>query len=93
MLEEGHDHRGVEVGDEEIGRGCPEAAVRETHEQLEGIAVGGDRVDAGPSLFLQTVSEKRLEDWRDGRHDVAPRWRCTRSAARSSNSGVAVKYQ
>jgi hypothetical protein len=61
VVEEGGDHGRVELRDVEFaGRGaCPVG--REPQQQLEGVAVGGDRVLAGLVLGEQAVGEIGLQ--------------------------------
>jgi hypothetical protein len=93
MLEEVHDERHVEIGDAEVSGGPADSLLRETEEQPEGVAIGGDSVRARTSLALQAVAEERLEQGRQRRHGCAPRHGATRWAASSSSRGVAVRYQ
>ena len=54
----------VEVGEAELRRLPPDALPGELQQQLEGVAVGGDRVRAGLTLPHQLVGEEPLQQRR-----------------------------
>ncbi|MNC86866.1 hypothetical protein D3C83_25520 [compost metagenome] len=93
MVQEGGDEDRIEIGHTHA-RGCfAEVLLHKLEQQPKGVAVGRDGVGTGPSLFLQSFGEKRLEHRREHGHRRAPGPCAARAAASSSNSGVAVRYQ
>ncbi len=62
-------------------------------EEPEGVAVGGDGVRAGASLFDEPVREERFEGRSQSGHESTPAAVSSRSAANPRSSGVASKYQ
>ena len=93
VVQERADQRGIQVGDPEPRRGAARLLLGEGQQELERVAVGGDRVIAGVALPDQPVGEERLQGRGEGAHAMPPGWFSRRSAARASNSGAADKYQ
>ena len=61
VIEERADERRVDVRQEQSDGALPTLRLRESEEQPECVAVGGDRVRTRPSLPLETVGEERFE--------------------------------
>ncbi len=92
VVEERADHWRVQVGEVEPARHGAGALRGEVKEQPDGVAVGGDRVRAGPPLADQPLGEKRLHGAGGRRHRGAPGAASLRAASASS-SGEALRYQ
>ena len=60
MVEEGADHRYVEILSMEGGGGLTELGLHEVEQQPEGVSIGGNRARAGVALMSQPISEKCL---------------------------------
>jgi hypothetical protein len=92
--QERHDQGGVQVGDVQVD-GLFAGRVRRVGDQEpQAVAVGGDGVRAGLALSGQPVGEEALQDRGEPGHRRAPYPAfSSRSAAASSSSGVACRYQ
>lgn len=66
---------------------------RQAQQQLEGVAVGADRVRAGLPLGQQPLGEERLQGGSEQAHGSSPRVVSRRSAAMAMSSGAAQRYQ
>ncbi len=93
MVEEGGDHRGVEILYGKGGRGLLGLLFDVAEEKVEGVAIGGHGVRARLSLGHQPLGEEGLEGGGQRAHDRASVACSTRSAAKPSSSGAADKYQ
>src|SRR5665213_2438371 len=97
MGEEPGDACCVEIADVQACGGLPRVPVDVGEEELERVAVSGNRVRAGVALGDEPVGEERLQQRRERGHERA----CPavglaavrRPAARASSSGTAVRYQ
>jgi len=69
MVEERGDGCGVEIGDVERRRFAAAACGGEPQQQLDRVAVGGDRVRAGVALLEEPLGEERLHGRRERAHD------------------------
>ena len=81
VVEKRGDQRRVQIGDIELGWLAAQALGGEAQQQLERVAVGGDRVRAGASLADQPVGEERLHGRRERAHRRPPWERSSLPAA------------
>jgi len=101
VVEEREHDGGIEVLDRERGRGTSGALLRETQEDLEGVAVARDGLGAGAALGDETRAEEILEERGEreprGRNDVrSGSWPANCSNLRdvtAISSGTAERYQ
>ena len=93
VIEEGADHDRVEVLQAELRRRLADAALGEAEEQTERVAIGGDRVGAGPALADEAIGEEALHDRSERAHRCAMPAASRRAATRLSSSGAADRYQ
>ena len=93
VVEERADHGRVQVSDIEPARWGSGARRGEAEQQPQGVAVGGDRVRAGPALGDQPLGEERLHGRGDRGHRGSPGAAPSRRAASASSSGAACRYQ
>lgn len=68
VVEEPADEGGVEVLEPEGGGRLARFLRGEPQQQAEGVAVGGDRVWAGPALGHEPLGEECLDGRPDGAH-------------------------
>jgi len=93
MVEERSDQDGVEVDQIEVRWGLGGVGGGVVDEQPEGVPVAGDGVRTGVSLCDEPVCEEPLEGRCERGHGSTWLAWSRRCAARSSSSGVPVKYQ
>ena len=93
VVEERGDQWRVQVADVELAWRVAKTRCGEREQQLERVAVGGDRVRAGAPLPDQPLGEERLQRRRERAHRWPPWERSSLPAASSSSSGAAVRYQ
>jgi len=92
--QERHDQSGVQVGDVQANGLLAGRVRRVGDQQPQAVAVGGDGVRAGLALTAEPVGEEALQDRGERAHRRAPYPAfSSRSAAASSSSGVACRYQ
>ena len=65
----------------------------EAEQEPECVAVGGDGVAAGVTLAEEPFGEERLEGRAKDGHGRGSKAASRRAAARTSSSGVPVRYQ
>ena len=93
VVQKGADQRRVEVGQVELARCLAGLAAGEVEQEAERVPVGADGVGAGLALAVKALGEERLERGGEGGHRPTSWARSSRSAARASSSGAALKYQ
>jgi hypothetical protein len=97
MVQERRDQGSVQIVDVQVRDGFAGLGAGEYQQQAQGVAVGSDRVRAGPPLLDQPLGEERLQTPRDGGHRPSPPggvpsgW--SRRAAWAISSGAAWRYQ
>ena len=93
VVEEGGDHRSVEVIDAEVRWCLPGLFVREAEQQPEAVPVGGNGVGASVLLGHHPLCEERFEGWGEHAHLLTSKASSRRRLVSAMSSGAAERYQ
>jgi len=96
MIQKGTNQRGIKILPSQLGRLPAPLLLYELEQELEGVAIAGDRMGTDLLLVDEPLGEELLEDKRHAGgsiHGSTSQWLSSRRSAHSISSGQCVRYQ